>query len=203
MKSAPPILGLTGGIGSGKSKAASFFRDYGIPVIDADQIARDLRNPNGPYGNSVSKKIEKYFGTLDSKTLRERISKNPNDKASLEKILHPEIKSASETLFHQWNGKVPFLIYEAALLLESGGQNDVDQVIFIKAPLDARIERICTRDRVDPPFARQLIDTQWSDERKEKLTHFIIENNSTLSDLREKVRILYLHLLSVYRRYSS
>lgn len=191
------IVGLTGGIASGKSTVASFFRDYGVPVIDADQIARELRAPGGKASDSIVAR----FGTLDRAKLREIISLDASARKDLEAILHPLIRHESEVRFEFWrNHRAPYLVYEATLLIESGRHESFDGVILVSAHEDFRLERLMSRDEVQELEARRFLDAQNSalvsnEVRKKATTHFI-ENHGSMRDLRESTRLLHLEFLA-------
>lgn len=175
------MWGLTGGIASGKSTAARFFEKAGIPVIDADQIARKLTSPGG----AAYDLILKHFGTTDRAELRKIIFSNPEAKADLERILHPLIQK--ESLLQITALKAPVVLYEAALLVETGRYADFRGLIVVRTPREQRIERLVTRDHCTPEFAEQILQSQLSDEKRVGVASFILDNSGTLNQLESQV----------------
>ncbi len=167
------VYGLTGGIASGKSKVAELFRAHGIPTVDADAIARELRAPGEP--GAIA--IEKRFGTLDSKKLRALIASDENARTDLEAILHPLIKQESAKRLHaikhhaETAGTPPFALYEATLLVEAGRAADFAGVILVESTEASRLERLVERDQMETGAARQFIGAQPSLEKKKGGRH--------------------------------
>ena len=184
------IFGLTGGIGSGKSTVAKLFEELGVPCLDADTIARKLRQP-GEAGYDL---ILSRFGTTDRGRLREILSQDPVAKKDLEAILHPLIKEASDRELKNLataNPQAPFLLYEATLLIEAGRTQDFDGVILVTAPQDERMKRVGLRDQTTSEATLRMIQSQMIDEeRKAHATH-VIENHGSLEDLRGQVKRVF------------
>ena len=171
------IVGLTGGIGSGKSKVLNFFRDKGIPCYNSDKQAKLLVDTNP----KLKRQIKKHFGDeiykldkLDSKTLSKRVFNNSDDLNLLNSIIHPAI--ADDFLKFRTTNKSALLVKEAAILFESGGYKLCDYTILITAPINIRIDRVVKRDLTDRDEVILIISNQWSDKRKSLLADKIIEN---------------------------
>jgi dephospho-CoA kinase len=184
------IIGLTGGIGSGKSTVAQIFKELGIPGLDADVFARAL----GQEGGAAAPAILKRFGTLDRLELRKQIVSDPSAKRDLEAILHPMIRVESQKALAKLvvdHPGAPFVLYEAALLVEAGRTKDFDGLIVVTAQEALRIERITQRDSGGEETARAIVHAQISDaDRVTHATH-IITNDSDLKTLREQcVKVL-------------
>ncbi len=181
-------IGLTGGIGVGKSTVARIFNEIGgVPTLDADQVARALRAPGG----RAEPLILKRFNTTDRTQLREIITKDPLAKKDLEAILHPLIQQISESEFKRLESEssgAPFLIYEATLLIESGRAPDFDAILVVTAPLPDRLSRIMARDGISKEASLALIDSQMSDADRLKVADYRIENLGSLDDLKTQVR---------------
>lgn len=171
-------IGLTGGIGSGKSVVAKVFETLGIPVYYADDAAKKLMNTD----EELKKEIIKYFGAdsykngeLDRKYIASIVF---NDKEKLEllnSLAHPAtILDAKEWIKRQAS---PYIIKEAALLFESGANKDLDFVIGVDAPLQLRIKRVMKRDGITEEEILKRIAGQMNDDEKMKLCDFIIYNN--------------------------
>jgi len=181
-------IGITGGIGSGKSTVVKFFNELGIPVVDADLVAKQMREPGQPAHTAILQR----FGTDDRSELRKILSQDPVAKRDLENILHPYIQAASELEFKlvEESSSAPFLLYEASLLIEAGRAKDFDSLIVVTAPENDRIARIQARDRTTPEAALGMIRSQITDEERLKFASFTIDNSGSLDDLRQLVRKL-------------
>ena len=178
------IWGLTGGMGSGKSTVAKIFSELGFPVIDADQIAREIRNQS----SVAQAAIEARFGTDDPIKLREIVFQDPLAKDSLEKILHPLIRAESQRQIDELSRTHSVIIYEATLLVETGRYQDFDGLIVVESPKESRIQRLLLRDHhckietLEKIIASQATDT----ERKKHADHMII-NAGSIENLRDQV----------------
>lgn len=180
------VWGLTGGIASGKTTVAKFFEMEGIPVIDADQIARELSQKGG----RAYAPILKRFGTNDRAKLREIIFSDPQARKDLEAILHPLIREESFKQIDECAKKTGagVFLYEATLLVETGRYKDLDGLIVVEAPEKLRKERLALRDQLDAGLIDQIFSAQTSDaERRKPATH-IIENRGNLDELKKQVR---------------
>jgi dephospho-CoA kinase len=159
----------------------------GVPTLDADQVARDLREP----GQAAYQALLDRFGTADRKELRSLLTRDPAAKADLEALLHPLIRTASreklESL-HQAHPEAPFLLYEATLLIESGRTPDFEGIIVVTAPLPDRLARISARDGVTPAEALALIEAQSTDSFRLQNAKHHIQNLGSIEDLRAQVR---------------
>ncbi len=197
------LVGLTGGIGSGKSLAASFFKELGAHIIDADQLSRDLVHP----GQTALKEIVNYFGknildptgNLDRRKLAKIVFQDPGKKSILEGILHPKIFKKEQEVFIEICAKDPFaiVIIDAALLIESGNYKHVNKVIVVRSSEESQIQRILSRNAVSFDEAVARIKNQMSLEEKYKYADFILDNNMQQEDLLQKVQELYPKLLSI------
>ncbi len=171
------IIGLTGGIGSGKTTVAKQFEALGVPVYIADLEARKIMELS-----STLQKITDEFGDsiLDNQKLnREKLAnivfKNPQKLQKLNSIIHPLVKEH----FQNWvqkNKEADFVIKEAAILFESGSYKDCDKVIAVTAPLEIRIERVLIRDNSDYESVMKRVENQWTDEMRIAKSDYIIEN---------------------------
>ncbi|MCM2277214.1 MAG: dephospho-CoA kinase [Oligoflexia bacterium] len=196
------VWGLTGGIASGKSAAARFFEQEGIPVIDADQISRELSREGGP----AHPLIVQRFGTGDRAKLREAIFADPKARRDLEAILHPLIQMESlrqmKALAEKWAPKHALpghplpILYEAALLVETGRYRTLKGLIVVEAPRELRIERLIGRDGGSRPLAEKILGAQASDEARRQAATYLLENSGSLELLHEQVRSLARKLLS-------
>jgi dephospho-CoA kinase len=171
------IIGLTGGIGSGKTTVANHFIAAGIPVYIADDEARKIMQ-----SPEILKKIEKIFGSvifknevLNRQKLAEIVFSNSDKLKQLNTIIHPAVKKH----FGNWilnHKNSPFVIYEAAILFESGSYKDCDMIITVTAPLEIRIERVIQRDKTTRKNVLKRINMQWTDDQRLGKSDFVIEN---------------------------
>ncbi len=175
------LIGLTGGIASGKSLAARFFKEVGIPVIDADQIARELSREGG----AAYPAILKRFGTADRRELRKLVFADPQARRDLEAILHPLIEV--EMLRRISELKAPVVLYEAALLVETKRYETLDGLILIDAPKAVRRQRLIQRDGIPENLADQMLSAQASDEERRAAATIVIENTGTADQLRTRI----------------
>ena len=182
------IVGLTGGIGAGKSTVASMFAAIGVPIINADEISHDLM-----HNHSIIKKVTAHFGTeyltsentLDRKKLRQRIFESPPDKLWLETLLHPLIKQEIKLRTKKLNSK--YCIVEIPLLIEAGMQDCVDRTLTVTSPQELQIQRAMLRDNSSKQAIQAILDSQISDNQRLALSEDIIHNSSDLARLKQQV----------------
>lgn len=166
-------VGITGGIGSGKSTVCRVFEILGLPVYYSDQRARQLLETH-PAIRSLYQRLfgaEVYAsGQLDRQRVAGQLFGNPRLKAEVEQAVHPMVRAD----FDDWvrTQKSPVVINEAAILFESGGFKAMDAVILVSAPEDLRIQRVMKRDGLSPEQVRLRIKNQWSDEKKKALSQY-------------------------------
>lgn len=174
------IIGLTGGIGSGKTTVAKYFASKGIPVYIADDAAKKIMDDN-----KVVQEVQTIFpenvilknGLLDRNAIRELVFKDKTKLAQLNEVIHPKVKLD----FQNWltlHKKVPFIIKEVAILFETNGHKYCDATILVTAPLETRIKRVQERDAITRENVLQIINNQLPEEEKIKLATYIIENEN-------------------------
>lgn len=171
------IIGLTGGIGSGKTTIAKYFESKGIPVYIADIEAKKIMDSNLVIG-----KVVDAFGMdllENDKINRAKLSavvfNNPEKLARLNAIIHPEVKIH----FMDWVEKhknFPIVIKETAILFESGSYKDCDKIILVTAPKEVRIQRVMERDNITKDAVKARMSNQWEDDKKMQLSDFVIQN---------------------------
>ncbi len=181
------IFGLTGGIASGKSTVARLLAAAGIPVVDADLIARELNSEGG----KAYPAIVQRFGTADRRELRKLVFSDPQARKDLEAILHPLIQAESLVRLHAAANSSRFqpavLAYEAALLVETGRYRDFEGLIVVDAPREVRRQRLITRDGLAPELADAILASQASDEERRAVATLVIDNSGNLTELRDRV----------------
>lgn len=185
------IVGLTGGIGSGKSTLMQWFQKQGVPCFESDAVGRKLLNTDLREAVSEAFGAELYLqtGSLDRKALAEKVFANPAALAKLNQIVHPAVAIAFED-FKKQHANAPFVINEAAILFETGGYKNYDVVILVTAPKSDRIERIINRDGSTRAEVIKRMKNQWEDERKRKLADYVIENSTIKSAQKQAAQIL-------------
>lgn len=172
-------IGITGGIGSGKSTVCRVFSALGIPVFEADRIAKELMNTS----REIHEKLVNLFGasvylpdqTIDRKYLAGIVFNNPSLLAQLNAIVHPVVRQT----FFDWcdKQKSPYIIHEAAILFESGFYKMMDKTITVVTSENERIQRVMKRDGLTLELVKERIRNQWTDEERIKLADFVIGNN--------------------------
>ena len=200
--SRPYRVGLTGGIGSGKTVVAEIFSGLGIPVIDADSIARDLTSSPGPViqhiVNVFGQEIIDQSGHLDRDILRSRIFSDELSRQRLEAILHPVVYERIESAYQVIDA--PYCIISIPLLLETKACNKVDRILVIECPISLQIERTCKRDKVSRQMVEKIINTQVSREVRLKSADDLILNDSNFEYLALRVRELHAAYLKLVNK---
>jgi len=185
------IIGLTGGIGSGKTMVAEYFKSLGIPVYIADKEARQLmtsENIINALSNEFGKEILEN-GILNREKLAQLVFNNPKKLQKLNSIVHPEVKKH----FDNWVEKhknYPFIVKEAAILFESGSYKYCDTIITVTAPLETRLQRVMERDKTDRESVLKRIENQWTDEERIAKSNYVIHNLSVESTKKQVDEIL-------------
>lgn len=173
------VVGITGGIGSGKTTICKVFEHLGVPVYYADSRAKELMSHN----EVLKRKIIQAFGErayasgeLDRKYLAKTVFESKSKLSVLNGLVHPAVADD----FEEWldaNKKAPYVLKEAAILFESGAYQSVDVSVLIIAPEELRIKRVINRDASSREEVLQRINNQWTQERKAKLADYIITND--------------------------
>ena len=196
----PYRVGLTGGIGSGKSTVAAIFRRLGVPVIDADQVARSIVEP----GTDALSKLRAHFGEgilsegqLNRRRLREIIFEDEVARQWVEALLHPLIKA--EILSRADQQDQAYVVLEIPLLFENGYKNLVDRVLVIDIPTQVQIDRVIRRDQVPAGQVESVIRAQIPAEIRLNQADDVIENIGDLDQLREQVESLHWRYLEKAR----
>jgi dephospho-CoA kinase len=189
------IVGLTGGIGSGKSKALTFFKNKGIPCYQADLAGHKVLNENP----EVKAKVQAYFGSeiytskgLDRKALGKQVFNNQEVLQFLNEIVHPAVRLDFQNFIEEQ--QAPFIVSEVAILFENGGEKRYDKIILLTAPEALRIERVMARDGVSETQVRQRMQKQWTDAQKIPLADYVIDNTDWTTTKNELERV-YKELL--------
>jgi dephospho-CoA kinase len=176
-------IGITGGIGSGKSLVCKIFQVLGIPVYDADSRAKDIMTTDGILIDSIKKEFGELSyrkdGTLDRKYLGDKVFNDEQKLAKLNALVHPRVAEN----YRSWveaHGKHPYLLKEAALLFEAGSHHVLDKIIVVYAPEDVRVKRVLQRDfHRTTDQIRGIIAAQMSDQEKLSRADYIIHNDES------------------------
>jgi dephospho-CoA kinase len=193
------VVGLTGGVGSGKSTVADTFSALGVPVIDADQLARELVAP----GQVALDEIVATFGTaviknngeLDRDAMRQRIYADPAQKSRLESILHPRIRQRIRTLLA--GIKAPYTIVVIPLLLETNQADLVDRILVVDTPEKEQLKRVAARDGLSDNAVMAIIDAQADRKTRLDAADDVIVNDQDINALTEHVQELHKHYMDI------
>ncbi|MEM1218454.1 MAG: dephospho-CoA kinase [Bacteroidota bacterium] len=185
-------IGITGGIGSGKSTVASIFKTLGIPIYSADDRAKALMMEDPILINQIRSTFGdaayRTDGTLDRAYLAKIVFKDPDQLRKLESFVHPAV--ARDT--HAWQQRqvdVPYTLREAALLFEAGGYKHLDQIITVYTPQEERVQRVMERDQTTREAVLARMAQQWSDEEKMARSDYIIHNYANRSLIQQVLAI--------------
>lgn len=193
------VIGLTGGIGSGKSAAAMAFAAHGAPVCDADILTRSLSAPGTPalaalrahFGNDILNQD----GTLDRAALRARVFDNASERAALEAILHPAVHDAMIAWVAQQSA--PYCLLVIPLLIETGYTDLVDRILVVDVDEPTQRTRAATRDGAQPEEIDKIIAAQITRNQRRAAADDILDNTGTLDTLNEQVTALHERYLQL------
>jgi dephospho-CoA kinase len=189
----PLIVALTGGIASGKSAVAEGFTRLGVPVLDTDQIARDVVEPGSPALAALVREfgpdILDASGRMDRNRMRERVFADPAQRKRLESITHPAIRAELVRRAAEADG--PYQVHVIPLLVESGRADYYERVLVIDVPPEDQIRRLMARDGSSEEEARRILAAQVTREQRLEAADDVIENTGTLADLEGFVRTLH------------
>jgi len=191
-------VGLTGGIGSGKTTIANLFAlHFSIPIYIADTKAKELVANNKQLQQEIVALLgEEAFveGRYNTAFVAQEVFSNKEKLDKLNAIIHPYVQQD----FLQWKQfqQAPYVIKEAAILFESGSYRDCDFIIMVTAPLEERIKRVMLRDKIDRETVEKRIKNQWNDEKKIELSTFVIENREIDKNL-DKIEIIHSKIVKM------
>ena len=188
------MVGLTGGIGSGKSAVAQMFAARGVPVIDADALAREVVAPGGPAHADVAAAWPEVIGadgTVDRKRLGKIVFDDPAARKKLEGFTHPRIQAVADArLAALGDAGERLALYEATLLVESGRWRDFDGLIVVVASPETQVARAMARDGLSREEAEARVRAQLSTEEKLRVATEVIDNDGALAATEAQVEVL-------------
>lgn len=192
------LVGLTGGIGSGKTTVAKTFASLGAVVFDADKLAREVVE----LGTRGYAAVVELFGSdvllpggeVDRPALAKRVFSNDIERKELEAVLHPEIFHMLRERIKPFENTDSIVVFDAALLIESGFDDQCDMVISVEAPVDLRVDRVVREGLKNEADVRSRVAAQASEEVKAFRSDAIIQNNGTLEELKTQVDSIWAEL---------
>ncbi len=176
----PLKVGITGGIGSGKTIVCKILETMGYPVFYSDRVAKELMNSDSQLKSELIELIgaDAYIdGELNRPFIAQMAFSQPDLLVKINSLVHPRVREA----FSQFviaNKDAKFVFNEAAILFETGAYKSFDAIILVTAGEDLRIQRVMDRDQITAEQVKERMKNQWTDQKKEKLTEFIISNNT-------------------------
>ncbi len=200
MPSKSILVGITGGIGSGKSLVSKMLIENGFPVLDADSISKELVNSDPKIKSSLIREFGQSTykeNKLNTKYLSDQVFGDEKKLKTLNSITHPIIIKKIEELSAELaiNNKIVFV--ESALIFEADFEDIFDYIILIYTEKDKRIERVIERDKTTKKEVEKRIDSQITDDEKKGLVDFVIQNNSTIEELNKKIDFVLMILRSI------
>jgi dephospho-CoA kinase len=195
------LVGLTGGIASGKSHVATLLSEFGASVIDADQVAREVVIPGSPGLRQIvvffGEEVLMSSGELDRQKLGEIVFKDPAKRIQLEQILHPLIKKRTTQLIAEQ--ETDLVVYAVPLLIEAKVDYPFDAVVTVEAGVENQISRLMSSRSMSEPEAARRIQAQTSSGEREAIADFIIDSSGTKEQTREQVNELWQNLVHLAR----
>jgi dephospho-CoA kinase len=194
------IVGLTGGVASGKSIVSRILKEEGAYLIDADQIARELVQPRTPTWKELikvfGKEILQKDGSIHRKKLAAKVFSDPEQRNLLNRILHPRIKKEMGRRLKAIGQKDPeaIVVIDAPLLIETGDHREMDKIIVVISTEEQQIERLKERQGVSQEEAQRIIASQIATEEKLKVADFVIRNEGSLEETVRRARGVFQEL---------
>ena len=192
------VIGITGGIGSGKSAVTDRFEEHGITVVDADKAARVIVEPGRPALQSIAEHFGDTIllpdGTLDRSALRTKVFADDNERRWLEQLTHPLI--GQEILDQLAAATSPYTILSSPLLLETSQKSLTDLIVVVDVPEDIQLARTVARDDNDEAQVKRIMAAQMSRSERLDKADIVIDNNRTLNELDEVIAELHGEFLA-------
>lgn len=194
-------MGVTGGIGSGKSLVCSLFQKLGAPALSADDIAKDLMTNDPGLRKALVRLLgfETYLpdGSLNRKGIAEKIFSAPALQKKVNALVHPKVTLEIERRMNDLDGHSPYVVVEAALLYEAGLDALLDAVVVVDAEADVRMQRVMERDNSTRAEVMKRMDAQWSNKRKIQQAEYVLRNDGSIRELGRNVRFLHTLFINI------
>jgi dephospho-CoA kinase len=197
------IVGLTGGVASGKTAVSQVLKEEGAYIIDADQIARELVQPHKPAWNELirafGQEILREDGSIHRKKLAEKVFADPEQRKLLNQVLHPRIKEEMDRRAKEIGQKDPeaIVMIDAPLIVELGDHREMDKLIVVTSTQTQQIERLKDRDGTSPEEALRIVSSQMPLEEKLKFADFVIRNEGSLEETRKRTKEVFKELKKI------
>lgn len=198
-------IAVTGGIGSGKSLFCSFLAEAGYPVLSADEISKSLLQQNPRLREQIISAFgEKSYlnGNLNRAYLAAEVFSNPENVKKINAIVHPVVISESANLMNEMTGQHALVFYESALIFEAAMTSLFDKIVVVQAGEQMRVQRIIARDNTTESRVLERLSKQLPDSEKANKADFVILNQGSVQDLRNKAEVLVENLLDISRQMS-
>jgi len=193
------VIGLTGGIGMGKSTAANAFRRAGIPVFDADAVVHALQAPGGKALRAIGAAFPGTIvnGVLDRSALRDAVIGNPEAFTRLERIIHPLVRTEEKAFVARARrAGARAVVLDIPLLLETGGHSRVDYIVVVSAPRSVQVQRVRHRRHMDLAQIEAIIARQMPDAKKRRLADTVVRTGLSRHHAQRTIRRLIRKLLA-------
>jgi len=197
------IVGLTGGVASGKTTVSQVLKEEGAYIIDADQIARELVQPHKPAWSELIKafgqEILQEDGSIQRKKLADKVFVDPKQRKLLNQILHPRIKEEMDRRTKEIGEKDPqaIVVIDAPLMVELGDHREMDRLIVVTSTQTQQIERLKDRDRTNTEEALRIVSSQMPLEEKLKFADYVIRNEGSMEKTKKRAKEVYQELKKV------
>lgn len=191
-------IALTGGIATGKSYVAGRFREAGVPIVDADLLAREVVLPGTPALAAIRKRFGpdavRRDGTMDRIRVGQIIFKDKRARLDLEAIVHPAVVKAINDFFNALPKRTPFAVADIPLVFETGREKDFDAIIVVACPRDMQLQRLMERNKLSKEDAEKRIAAQLPIDQKVKKATYVINNDGTFEQTDAQVDALIASL---------
>jgi dephospho-CoA kinase len=197
------IVGLTGGVASGKTVVSQVLREEGAYIIDADQIAKELVQPHQPAWNEIVKvfgeEILQEDGTIHRKKLADKVFADLKQRELLNQILHPRIREEMDRRTKEIGQKDPeaIVVIDAPLLVERGEHHEIDKLIVVTSTQTQQIKRLKDRDGISPEEALRMLSSQMPLEKKVEQADFVIQNEGSLEETKKRAKEIFGELKEI------
>ena len=197
------IVGLTGGVASGKTAVSQILKEEGAYIINADQIARELVLPHKPAWSELirafGQEILQEDGSIQRKKLADKVFADPKQRKFLNQILHPRIKEEMDRRAKEIGEKDPeaIVVIDAPLIIELGDHREMDKLIVVTSTQPQQIERLKDRDGTNPEEALRIVSSQMPLKEKLKFADYVIRNEGSMEEMKKRAKEVYQELKKV------